>query len=81
MNRSKKDHILNVASDLFNKQGIRATCVDQVIAESQITKITWFNDPEFNRCAFIKVASSEFTDVSHPYHKAAQKYKASLKIS
>lgn len=42
-NKSKKDHILKVASDLFNKQGIRATGVDQVVSESQIAKMTLYN--------------------------------------
>jgi AcrR family transcriptional regulator len=128
-NKSKKEHILNIASDLFNKQGIRATGVDQVVAESQIAKMTlynhyeskdelvlayllrqdekwrtwfsfsvnklsitpkgkllaifdvlgqWFQEPDFNGCAFIKTAS-EFADHSHPYNEAAQKYKSYLK--
>ena len=115
-NKSKKEHILKVASDLFNKQGIRATGVDQVVSESNVAKMTlynhfqskddlvlaylmrqddewrtwfedsvnkqgkkpkdkllavfdvlgeWFEEPEFNGCAFIKTAS-EFTDHSHP---------------
>ncbi|MFC4808741.1 TetR/AcrR family transcriptional regulator [Paenibacillus sp. GCM10023250] len=43
MNRSKKDHILNVASELFYKNGIRATGVDQVVAASNIAKMTLYN--------------------------------------
>ncbi|AIQ10776.1 TetR/AcrR family transcriptional regulator [Paenibacillus durus] len=43
MRKSKKEHILQVASDLFNKQGIRATGVDQVVAESQVAKMTLYN--------------------------------------
>lgn len=42
-NKSKKEHILTVASDLFNKQGIRATGVDQVVSESNIAKMTLYN--------------------------------------
>ncbi|QGQ99135.1 TetR/AcrR family transcriptional regulator [Paenibacillus psychroresistens] len=129
MNKSKKEHILNIASGLFNKQGIRATGVDQVVSESHIAKMTlynhyeskdelvlayllrqdeqwrkwfslsvnelsitpkgkllaifdvlglWFKEPDFNGCAFIKTAS-EFSDHSHPYNEAAQKYKSYLK--
>ncbi len=43
VNKSKKEQILRVASDLFNKQGIRATGVDQVVAESQVAKMTLYN--------------------------------------
>lgn len=129
MKKSKKEHILNVASDLFYKQGIRATGVDQVAAESQIVKMTlynnfkskdelvlayllrqdemwrewfsqsidkmsqttkgklvaifdvleeWFQEPDFNGCAFIKTAS-EFSNPTHPYNEAANKYKTYLK--
>ncbi|AET59817.1 TetR/AcrR family transcriptional regulator [Paenibacillus terrae] len=42
-NKSKKEQILRVASDLFNKQGIRATGIDQVVAESQVAKMTLYN--------------------------------------
>ncbi|GGA46133.1 TetR/AcrR family transcriptional regulator [Paenibacillus physcomitrellae] len=42
-NKSKKEHILQVASDLFNKQGIRATGVDQVVSESNVAKMTLYN--------------------------------------
>ncbi|MDO3412599.1 TetR family transcriptional regulator [Saccharibacillus sp. CPCC 101409] len=42
-NKSKKEHILHVASGLFNKQGIRGTGVDQVVAESKIAKMTLYN--------------------------------------
>ncbi|MFB5677908.1 TetR/AcrR family transcriptional regulator [Paenibacillus terreus] len=128
-NKSKKEHILKVASDLFNKQGIRATGVDQVVSESNVAKMTlynhfqskddlvlaylmrqddewrtwfeesvnkqgknpkdkllavfdvlgeWFEEPEFNGCAFIKTAS-EFTDHSHPYYEAAHHYKLFLR--
>ncbi|MCM3626187.1 TetR/AcrR family transcriptional regulator [Paenibacillus glycanilyticus] len=42
-NKSKKEHILKIASGLFNKQGIRATGVDQVVSESQIAKMTLYN--------------------------------------
>ncbi|GMK47440.1 TetR family transcriptional regulator [Paenibacillus glycanilyticus] len=42
-NKSKKQHILKIASDLFIKQGIRATGVDQVVSESQIAKMTLYN--------------------------------------
>lgn len=124
-NKSKREHILKVASDLFYQQGIRATGVDQVISESNVAKMTlynhfkskddlvlaylkrrddewriwfedlvnnlgnspkekllavfdvvgqWFEEPDFNGCAFIKTAS-EFTDPSHPYHEAANHYK------
>ncbi|MCQ4088334.1 TetR/AcrR family transcriptional regulator [Saccharibacillus sp. JS10] len=43
VNKSKKEQILRVASNLFNKQGIRATGVDQVVAESQVAKMTLYN--------------------------------------
>lgn len=43
VNKSKKEQILRVASELFNKQGIRATGVDQVVAESQVAKMTLYN--------------------------------------
>lgn len=43
VNKSKKEQILRVASELFNKQGIRATGVDQVVAESKVAKMTLYN--------------------------------------
>lgn len=128
-NKSKKEQIIQVASGLFNQQGIRATGVDQVVAESKVAKMTlynhfpskdalvldylkrqdeqwmawfkssidrrggtpqdrllaiydvlgeWFAEPDFTGCAFIK-AASEFSDSSHPYHKAAHHYKMELR--
>ncbi|WP_458120856.1 TetR/AcrR family transcriptional regulator [Paenibacillus sp. Z6-24] len=128
-NKSKKEQIIRVASELFNQQGIRGTGVDQVVAESQVAKMTlynhfpskdelvlsylkrqaeewmgwfkssidnrggtpqarlltvydvlgeWFAEPNFTGCAFIK-AASEFSDSSHPYHKASHQYKSYLR--
>lgn len=43
MKRSKKEDILDVASELFYKQGIQATGVDQIVAESGVAKMTLYN--------------------------------------
>lgn len=37
-----KDRILNTAHDLFYRYGIRATGIDRVIAESGVTKVTFY---------------------------------------
>lgn len=43
MRKGKRDHILSVASELFYKQGIQATGVDQIVAESGVAKMTLYN--------------------------------------
>jgi AcrR family transcriptional regulator len=40
--RPAKDRILLAAHDLFYQEGIRATGVDRVIAESSVTKVTFY---------------------------------------
>ncbi|QDS35614.1 TetR/AcrR family transcriptional regulator [Brevibacillus brevis] len=44
MRQRKKEQILDVASSLFYKQGITATGVDQVVAESGVAKMTLYNN-------------------------------------
>lgn len=37
-----RDRILKTAHDLFYREGIRATGVDRIIAESRVTKVTFY---------------------------------------
>jgi len=39
---SARQRILNAAHDLFYREGIRATGIDRVIAESGVTKVTFY---------------------------------------
>lgn len=39
---SARDRILHTAHDLFYRDGIRATGIDRVIAESRVTKVTFY---------------------------------------
>ena len=41
-NLSARDRILLTAHDLFYAEGIRATGIDRVIAESKVTKVTFY---------------------------------------
>ncbi len=39
---SARDRILQTAHDLFYRDGIRATGIDRIIAEAQVTKVTFY---------------------------------------
>ncbi|GAA5316367.1 MAG: TetR/AcrR family transcriptional regulator [Candidatus Pelagadaptatus aseana] len=41
-NPSARDRILTTAHDLFYQQGIRATGIDKIIAQSQVAKVTFY---------------------------------------
>lgn len=42
MNSTARERILHTAHDLFYLNGVRATGIDRVIAESEVTKVTFY---------------------------------------
>lgn len=42
MRQTLRSHILNVASELFNDNGIQATGVDKIVAEANVAKMTLY---------------------------------------
>ncbi|QWI73010.1 TetR/AcrR family transcriptional regulator (plasmid) [Bacillus mycoides] len=43
MRKNKKTHILDVATELFYRDGIQATGVDKIVAEAGVAKMTMYN--------------------------------------
>lgn len=43
MKKNKRTHILDVANELFYKDGIQATGVDKIVAEAGVAKMTMYN--------------------------------------
>ncbi|MEI2405970.1 TetR/AcrR family transcriptional regulator [Niallia taxi] len=43
MKKSKRTHILEVATDLFYRDGIHATGVDKIVAEAGVAKMTMYS--------------------------------------
>lgn len=63
--QSARERILLTAHDLFYRNGIRATGIDRVIAESGVTKVTFYRHfPSKNQliCAFLEYRHQRWMD-------------------
>jgi AcrR family transcriptional regulator len=73
---SARERLLQTAHRLFYKEGIRATGIDRIIAEAEVTKVTFYRHfPSKNDlvCAYLEYRHSLWI---HWFDKALERYRS-----